>query len=383
MREANLSDTDRITMFAVGPDDPAEKSDWLEAISRAIDENSFCLGSATERFESRCQELLGVAHAIGVSSGTDGLKVALAAVGVGAGDEVILPAFSFFSTASVIAQLGATPVFVDLDADTLCICPHLVAQKINDKTAAILPVHLYGQTAQMDPLLELSKNYSVPIVEDAAQAFGVRYRGEPAGTIGAAGAFSFYPTKNLAAAGDAGMVVCQDDDLADRIRSLRVHGDVGGYRHESLGWNARMDGFQAAILLVRLAKLEKQQAIRLRNATEYTEALKKLDLMDRVTPLGRTEGSDHCWHQYIIRVEARDRLREELAQRGIDTGVYYPGTLPQQSCFAHLGHSPGDFPVAQSAAGSVVALPVHHRLQEGDPTRVVEVIHEVMEIVAG
>ncbi len=381
--EAPLSDTDRIRMFAVGPDDPEEKREWIEALERAIDESSFCLGSATERFEFRCQEFLGIPHAIGVSSGTDGLKVALAAVGVKPGDEVILPAYSFFSTASVIAQLGATPVFVDLDADTLCICPQNVADKINEKTAAIMPVHLYGQTAAMDPLLKLSVKYSIPIVEDAAQAFGVRYRGKPAGAIGAAGIYSFYPTKNLAAAGDAGMIVCQDDELAGRIRSLRVHGDVGGYRHDIMGWNARMDGFQAAILSVRLDRLVKQQAVRTRNANEYAEALRSLDLIERVTPLGRTDGSDHCWHQYIVRLEARDRLREELSERGIDSAVYYPSTLPQQACFAHLGHVEGDFPVAESAARMVVALPIHHRLQEGDPTRVVTAIHEVVGTLAG
>ncbi|MGE4620008.1 MAG: DegT/DnrJ/EryC1/StrS family aminotransferase [Planctomycetota bacterium] len=375
--------TKRIQMFAVGPDSPAEKEEWMNALGQAIDERSFCLGSATQRFESSCQEKLGVAHAIGVSSGTDGLKIALAAVGVKPGDEVILPAYSFFSTASVIAQLGATPVFVDLDAQTLCICPQQVADKINSKTAAIMPVHLYGQTAQMDPLLQLAREHSIPIVEDAAQAFGVRYHGKPAGAIGDAGAFSFYPTKNLAAAGDAGMVVCQDDELAARIRLLRVHGDVGGYRHEMLGWNARMDGFQAAILSVRLQQLDQQQAVRLRNATEYQEALASSNLLDRVRPLGRTEGSDHCWHQYIVQVEGRDQLRDELSRRGIDTGAYYPGTLPEQGCFAHLGHQPGEFPIAESAAQSVVALPVHHRLEVGEPTRVVTAIAEVTETLIG
>ena len=373
---------DRIRMFAVGPDDPEEKNAWIEALSEAIDENSFCLGSKTEQFESTCQKRLGVAHAIGVSSGTDGLKIALAAAGVQPGDEVILPAYSFFSTASVIAQLGAVPVFVDLDVETLCICPQQVADKISETTRAILPVHLYGQTAAMDPLLQLSEKYSIPIVEDAAQAFDVKYRGRSAGSIGTAGVFSFYPTKNLAAAGDAGMVVCQDDKIAARVRLLRVHGDAGGYRHEMLGWNARMDGFQAAILSVRLEKLHQQQEVRRRNAMEYLETLTNLDLLEQVTPLGHTEGSDHCWHQFIVRVTQRDRLREQLSQQGIDSGAYYPSTLPEQGCFKSLGYRRGEFPIAESAAQTVVALPVHHRLAEGDPARVVEAIHKTVGVLA-
>lgn len=369
-----MSNKDRISMFAVGPDDPSEKNSWLSAIEDAIERNSYCLGSTTEQFENQCKDKLGVAHAIGVSSGTDGLKVALAAVGVKPGDEVILPAYSFFSTASVIAQLGAVPVFVDLDESTLCICPEQTKEAISDKTRAIMPVHIYGQTAEMDPLIKLSEQHSIPVVEDAAQAFDVRYRGKAAGSIGAAGAFSFYPTKNLAAAGDAGMVICQNDEIATRVRLLRAHGDAGGYRHEMLGWNARMDGFQAAILSVRLQKLQQHQETRKRNAIEYLEALSDANLIDKVSPLGRTEGSDHCWHQFIVRVENRDHLKEQLSEQGIDTGVYYPSTLPEQGCFKSLGYQRGDFPVAESAAEKVLALPIHHRLTEGDPTRVIEAI---------
>ncbi|MEC9476190.1 MAG: DegT/DnrJ/EryC1/StrS family aminotransferase [Planctomycetota bacterium] len=376
-----MSSSNQIDMFAVGPEDLSEKKDWIKAIEEAIDSRSFCLGAKTEQFESQCRDRLGVAHAIGVSSGTDGLKIALAAVGVEPGDEVIVPAYSFFSTASVIAQLGAIPVFVDLDASTLCICPQQVAEKVSKKTRAIMPVHLYGQTAAMDPLLQISEQYSVPIVEDAAQAFDVQYRGKSAGAIGAAGVFSFYPTKNLAAAGDAGMVICQDEEIASRVRLLRVHGDTGGYHHQMLGWNARMDGFQAAVLSVRLEKHRQQQEVRLRNATEYLEALKKFDLLDRVTPLGRTDGSDHCWHQFVVRVEGRDRLREQLSRRGVNTGVYYPSTLPEQGCFQHLGYQRGDFPVAESAAQTVLALPIHHRLEAGDPTRVAEAIAETVGTV--
>jgi dTDP-4-amino-4,6-dideoxygalactose transaminase len=373
-----LSTKERIRMVAVGPDDESEKAAWIDALGAAIDSSSFCLGSAVEKFEAACRERLGVAHAIGVSSGTDGLKLALAAVGVGAGDEVVVPAFSFFSTASVIVQLGATPVFCDLDPSTLCIDPDAAATAISSKTRAILPVHLYGQTADMDKLMQLSQQHQIPIVEDAAQCFGVFHGDLPAGAIGDAGAFSFYPTKNLAAAGDAGMVVCQDDELADRIRRLRVHGDSGGYDHQLLGWNARMDGFQGAILSLQLNKLDQRQAIRRRNVEEYRQALGDYDLLDQLIPLGRTEGSDHCWHQFIVMVEERDRIRDELSNRGIDSGVYYPGTLPEQPCFTSDPSNAHRYPVAESAAMKVLALPVHHRLQEGDPTRVVATLAEII-----
>ncbi len=370
-------------MVAVGPDDEAEKSAWLKALGEAIDSSSYCLGSEVGKFEAACKDRLGVAHAIGVSSGTDGLKVALAAVGVGAGDEVVVPAYSFFSTASVIVQLGATPVFCDLDPSTLCIDPDTASTLISSKTRAILPVHLYGQTADMDKLKPLSQQHQIPIIEDAAQCFGVFHRGQPAGAIGDAGAFSFYPTKNLAAAGDAGMVVCQDDELADRIRRLRVHGDSGGYDHQLLGWNARMDGFQGAVLSLQLKKLDQRQAIRKRNVEEYRQALSEYDLLEKLVPLGRTEGSDHCWHQFIVMVEDRDLIREELSHRGIDSGVYYPSTLPEQPCFCSDSSNTDRYPVAEAAARKVLALPVHHRLEEGDPTRVVASMADIFQEMTG
>ena len=377
-----MSTTDRISMVAVGPDDAAERAAWIEALGSAIDANSFCLGSTVTRFEEECKTRLGVAHAFGVSSGTDGLKVALAAVGVVAGDEVIVPAYSFFSTASVVAQLGATPVFCDIDPSTLCIDAESARQVLSDRTRAILPVHLYGQTAAIDAILEIVRERQIAVVEDAAQSFGVFHNDRPAGAIGDAGGFSFYPTKNLAAAGDAGMVVCQDEQLARRIGQLRVHGDAGGYRHEMLGWNARMDGFQGAILSLQLQRLDARQAIRKRNAEEYRAALERYQLLDQVKPLGRTTGSDHCWHQFIVQVECRDQVREGLSRLGIDTGVYYPGTLPQQGCFAAAsGVVPEQYPVADRAALTVLALPVHHRLKEGDPTRVVQSLSEVMAAI--
>ncbi|MDE0959261.1 MAG: DegT/DnrJ/EryC1/StrS family aminotransferase [Planctomycetota bacterium] len=369
-------------MVAVGPDDTAERAQWLEALGHAIDSSSFCLGSEVEKFEAACKERLGVAHAFGVSSGTDGLKVALSAAGVTAGDEVVVPAYSFFATASVIAQLGAVPIFCDVDPATLCIDPAAAETLISPRTRAILPVHLYGQTADIDAILKISLKHRIPIVEDAAQAFGVFHRGRPAGAIGTVGAFSFYPTKNLAAAGDAGMIVTQDDEIAHRVRQLRVHGDAGGYNHQMLGWNARMDGFQGAILTLQLQRLDQRQAIRQRNVEEYLHALQEHHLTSQVVTLGRTAGSDHCWHQFIVQVDDRDQIRNQLAERGIDSGIYYPATLPEQSCLA-TDRYPSDglvamFPVAQRAARTVLALPVHHRLLEGDPTRVIQALAEIV-----
>ena len=369
----------RIRMVAVGPDDEQEKQAWLNALEQVIDNNGYCLGKSVEDFESRCKEELGVRHALGVSNGTDGLKLALKAVGVNAGDEVILPAYSFFSTASVIAHLGAIPVFVDLDPRTLLIDPSLIPAAITEKTKAIMPVQLYGQTADMTAIMKIAEEAGIPVVEDAAQSFGVRYMDQPAGAIGSAGAFSFYPTKNLAAAGDAGMVVTQDDEVAERMRQLRVHGDLGGYRHHSLGWNARMDGFQGAILSIRLDRLAGQQQKRQQNANEYIETLNRMQLLDRIQLLERTPGSDHCWHQFILLVEDRDRIRQQLSEKGIDSGIYYPGTLPAQPCFTDLGYRPENYPVAQQAAEKVLALPIHHRLNPGDPQRVVETLAGILQ----
>ena len=224
--------------------------------------------------------------------------------------------------------------------------PERIPSVITEKTKAIMPVQLYGQTADMSAIMKISADSGIPVVEDAAQSFGVRYEDQPAGAIGSAGAFSFYPTKNLAAAGDAGMVVTQDDEIAERMRQLRVHGDLGGYRHHSLGWNARMDGFQGAILSIRLERLAGQQEVRQRNAQEYIESLTQLQLLDRIQLLERTPGSDHCWHQFIILVEDRDKVRQQLSEKGIDSGIYYPGTLPAQPCFTDLGYKAENFPIA-------------------------------------
>ena len=363
-----------ISMVAVGPDDESERQQWLDAIAEVIDDRSFCLGKSVVEFEERCQAALEVPHAIGVSSGTDALRIALQVSGIGPGDEVIVPAFTFFASASVVSQLGATPVFADIDPETLLIDPDEVARHIGSSTRAILPVHLYGQAADLDRLIPIARESGVALIEDSAQAFGVRHHQRFLGTIGEVGAFSFYPTKNLAAAGDAGLVTTADAGKAERIRRLRVHGDCGGYQHTELGWNARMDGFQAAVLSLRLERLEAHQQAREANARRYLAELEDQGLLDQIRPLRRTANSGHSWHQFIVRVEKREALRRFLLAEGIDTGVYYPGVLPHQKVFADLGHSLGDFPAAEEAASTALALPIHPRLADDDPKRVVSAI---------
>ena len=368
-----------ISIVALGPDDDVEAAEWLEALERTIRARAYCLGAEVTGFEEQVCELLDVKHSIGVSSGTDALLLALGAAGVTRDEEVIVPAYSFFASASTVALLGARPRFVDVEPDTLTLDMEAVASAITPRTRAVMPVHLYGQaTRQLDRLMELCRERGLGVVEDAAQVFGVRYQGQSLGSFGVGGTFSFYPTKNLAAPGDAGMFITNDDDVAARVRALRVHGDAGGYRHELLGWNARMDGFQAAVLSVRLRRLPDIQAVRERNALRYGDAIEASGLADRVRPLARTEDSEHGWHQFVVRVPERDRVRAALLEQGVQSGVYYPSTLPSQPAFAHLGHRDGEFPVAEQAAREVLALPVHHRLEPEDPERVVAALKRAL-----
>ncbi len=368
-----------ISMVAVGPDDDAERQEWLEAIASAIDDRSFCLGSAVETFEARCCAFLDVPHAIGMNSGSDAIRLGLQAVGIGLGDVVVVPAYSFFATASSVAHLGATPRFVDVDPDTGLIdvaraTAALGTGSPGSAAKAIIPVHLYGQAVPLDELLPACESAGVAVIEDAAQSFGVRFRGQALGSFGRVGAFSFYPTKNFGAAGDAGLAVSCDTAIAARLRSLRVHGDAGGYNHVELGWNARMDGFQGAILSARLGRLDRIQAARMRNAETYYAAIEAKGLLDRVRPLARTPGSEHGWHQFIVRIEDRERVRQALTAEGIGSGLYYPGILPTQPAFAQLGHREEEFPGATSLARNALALPLHHRLRPEDPERVIDAI---------
>jgi len=351
------------------------RHDVLQAMTRVCDTQHFILGAEVDGLERELEAFLDVPHAIGMSSGTDALLAALMALGVGVGDEVITSPFSFFATAGSIARVGARPVFVDIDPATYNIDPGGVAPAVTARTKAIMPVHLFGQSADMKPILDVAARFGVPIVEDAAQAVGVRYRDQPIGGIGTIGCFSFFPTKNLGAFGDAGLVTTRDAPLARRMRAIRQHGGERKYHHESVGANFRLDALQAAILRVKLPHLPAWTAARQRNAARYEALFTKAGLTGIVRVPIRSAESTHIYNQFVVRVPQRDQLRAYLDAQGIGTEVYYPLPLHLQPCFRELGYAAGSFPVAEAAADEVLALPIYGELSDAQQAWVVEAIH--------
>jgi dTDP-4-amino-4,6-dideoxygalactose transaminase len=350
------------------------RGDVLEAITRVCDAQQFILGPEVDGLERELEACLGIPHAIGVSSGTDAVLAALMALDVGPGDEVVTTPFSFFATAGAIARLGARPVFVDIDRGTFNIDAGAIASVVTSKTKAILPVHLFGQSADLAPILELSERSGVPVVEDAAQSIGTCYRGRPVGGIGTIGCFSFFPTKNLGAFGDAGLITTSDGTLARKLRAIRQHGGAVKYHHELVGGNFRIDALQAAILRVKLPHLNAWTTARRRNAERYDALFAQDGLANTVTLPARSQHSTHIYNQFVIRVPERDRLRAHLQSSGIGTEVYYPVPLHLQPCFRHLGYGSGSFPVAETAANEALALPIYGELTEAQQSWVVETI---------
>jgi dTDP-4-amino-4,6-dideoxygalactose transaminase len=340
------------------------------AIDEVCDSQHFILGPQVEKLEKDVAAYSQCAHGIGVSSGTDALLVALMALDVKAGDEIVTTPYSFFATAGVIARLGAKPVFVDVDPRTYNINPALLERAITAKTRAIMPVHLFGQCADMNPILELAGKRNLPVIEDAAQAIGSEYKGKRAGSMGTLGCFSFFPSKNLGGFGDGGMVVTNDAALAERVRILRVHGSKPKYYHNFVGGNFRLDALQAAVLNVKLKHLDAWTAGRQRNAAFYNRALAGL-------PVERPAAvHHHIYNQYTIRTNKRDELQAFLKAANIGTEVYYPVPLHLQKCFADLGHKPGDFPQAEAAARESLALPIYPELSEDQLAYVTDTIRE-------
>ena len=332
-----------------------------EAVLRVCSSQRFILGPEVAALEEEVAAHTGARFAIGVSSGTDALLVSLMALGVGPGDEVITTAYSFFASAGVIARLGARPVFVDIDPDTFNMDPAAVAAHMTERTRAVMPVHLFGRCMDLDPILELAGQAGVAVVEDAAQSFGATdARGRAAGAIGAAGCFSFYPSKNLGAFGDGGMVVTSDEELAARIRMLRVHGEAPKYHHRLVGGNFRLDSLQAAVLRVKLKHVGEWTEARRRAAGRYRELLAEAASAERLVLPGDCPG--HVYNQFVVRSPERDRLRAFLADRGVGTEVYYPLPLHLQDCFESLSYRRGDFPNAEAAARSSLALPIYPEL---------------------
>ena len=351
------------------------RDELQQAVERVMSSQRFVLGDEVRKLESAIAEYCQTKHAIGCASGSDALLLAMMALDVKAGDEVITTPFSFFATAACITRLGARPVFVDIDPHTYNIDPSRVAEAITPRTKAIMPVHLYGQCASMDPLLELGRRHGIPVVEDAAQAIGATDKGRRAGSMGLIGCFSFYPTKNLGGAGDGGILTTSDDEVAARLRRLRTHGGANEYEHEEVGINSRLDELQAAVLNVKFPRLDKWSDERARKAEIYTRLLKEADLrFPLVTPEVRSDGR-HIFHQYVIRVPGnRDALMEHLKTHGVGSKVYYPIPLHLQKCFAYLGYKMGDFPEAEAAAEETVALPAYTELSEEQQVYVVDVI---------
>ncbi len=352
------------------------------AIREVAEAQAFILGPTVERFEREVADFAGAEHAVGCASGTDALILALAALGVGPGDEVLTTPFSFFATASCAYKVGARPSFVDIDADTFNLDPAALEDAIGSRTRVILPVHIFGQCAEMDPILRIAERRGIPVVEDAAQALGAEYRSTPqdaplrAGALGALGCYSFFPSKNLGGFGDGGMIVTHDGPLAERLRVLRVHGGRQTYEHRFVGWNSRLDAIQAAVLRVKLPHLDSWSRGRAANAERYDRWFTESGLVGdgRVRLPGRILRSTHIFNQYTLRVERRDELRDHLRVRDIGHSVYYPIPLHLQECFQELGYRPGSFPRAEQASQEVISLPVYPELTREQQERVVDEI---------
>ena len=349
------------------------RAELLTAIEGIIDSQQFVLGAEVKALEEELARYSTTNHAIGCASGSDALLLALMALDVKAGDEIITPSFTFFATGGAVARIGARPVFVDIDATSYNLDPALVEAAITPRTRAIIAVHMYGQCADMEPLLDIAARHQLPLIEDAAQAIGAEDRGRRAGSMGRIGCFSFYPTKNLGAAGDAGMLTTNDDALAARLRALRVHGGVTEYLHSEVGVNSRIDALQAAVLRVKLPHLDSWSDARLERARRYNELLADAKLSYELgRPFIRPDGR-HIFHQYVVRVpKHRDALMAHLAECGIGTKVYYPVPLHLQECFRYLGYQAGDLPESESASLATFALPIYPELTDEQQDYVVD-----------
>ena len=340
------------------------------AVHAVLDSGMFIQGKEVGELEQEMAQYLGIPHAVACASGTDALQIAMMALGVGRGDEVITTPFTFVATAETIGILGATPVYVDIDPGTFNISPDLVEAAITPRTKAIIPVHLYGRSADMDPIMAIARARNIPVIEDAAQAMGARYRGRAVCSIGAVGCISFFPSKNLGCFGDGGMVVTHDADVAARMRMIAAHGSRTRYYHEILGLNSRLDTIQAAILRVKLPHLEQYNAARRAAAQRYNELLGGLPV---VLPHAGPAG-EHIFHQYTVRAENRDGLAAFLRDENIPHAIYYPVPLHLQEAFAMAGGKPGDFPVTEQAAREVLSLPMHTELTEVQQRHIADAI---------
>lgn len=352
------------------------RQEILSAVTEVMDSQIFRDGPKVEQIEKEVASYCRCRYAVGSSSGTDAILNCLMSLEIGPGDEVITTPFTFFATAGCIVRAGASPVFVDIDPISFNIDPRKISREITEKTRAILPVHLFGQTADMDPILALAEKHGLAVVEDAAQSIGASYKRRQAGSMGVCGCFSFYPTKNLSAAGDAGMIVTNDEGLAEKLRLMRNHGDESSYKHRLIGGNFRLDAIQAAVLLVKLPYLDRWSRERRENAAYYDGAFAGCPEISKPVV---SEGNVSVYNLYVIRVGRRERVFEHLRRNGVGCAVYYPLPLHMQECFARFGYKEGDFPEAEKAAKEVLALPIYPELTENQKAYVVKCVFEALE----
>ncbi len=350
------------------------RKEILAALEAVCDEQAFILGARVADLEKDVLHYVGTAHAVGVASGSDALLLALMAAGVGPGDEVVTVPYTFFATAGAVSRVGAKPVFVDIKPDTYNMDPAQLDKAVTARTKALMPVHLYGQCADMEPILKIAGARKIPVIEDAAQAIGAAWRGKKAGALGQTGCFSFFPSKNLGGFGDGGMVTTNDQDVADRLRMLRVHGSRVKYYHDAIGVNSRLDALQAAVLRVKLKHLEDWTKGRERNAARYAALFKDAGLLDRVTLPSASAENRHVYNQYVVRAGKRDEFRAFLQEQGVGTEIYYPLPLHLQACYKDLGHREGAFPESERAAKETIALPIYAELTADQQAHVVDSI---------
>lgn len=365
-----------VPMLDVGRGNLPLKQAFLDAIERVVDSGRFLHGPEVTELEKTVAEVCGTAHAIGCASGSDALLLALMALDIEPGDEIIVPSFTFFATASAVSRLGAEPIFVDIDPMTYNMDPECLEESITARTKAIIPVHLFGQCAAMDRIHQIASAHGLPVIEDAAQAIGAAWDDRPAGSWGQIGCLSFYPTKNLGGMGDGGMLVCNDDAIAAKLRLLASHGMQPRYYHKLVGINSRLDTLQAAILNVKISHLEDYANARRANAARYKELFQSSQLHDIVELPRKQPKATHVWNQYGIRVPhgRRDSLKSHLQNQGIGCEVYYPVPLHMQECFSDLGYSLGCLPHTETAAREILHLPIYPELTGGEQESVVEAI---------
>lgn len=352
------------------------KSEVLAVMETVCDEQGFVLGPRLAEFERATAKYIGSRYAVGCASGSDALLLSLMALGVKAGDEVITVPFTFFATAGAISRLGAKPVFVDIEPDTFNIDADGIEKAVTPRTKAIIPVHLFGQCADMAAIREIATRQKIGVIEDACQAIGAAQQGKRAGTLGDLGCFSFFPTKNLGGFGDGGMITTDDQTLADSLSMLRVHGSRVRYLHEAVGINSRLDALQAAILHVKLKYLDEWTEGRRRNARRYAELFAQGNLSEQVSLPHTEAGNFHVYNQYTVRVKRRDELRAFLKEKGVGSEVYYPLPMHLQNCYQDLGYRKGSFPVSEQAAEEVLSLPIYAELSQEQQAYVVQMIGE-------